>query len=73
MLYLIISNVALSICLVINIAMGARERRYLTGLLASRDYAEFKRCEDGTEPRKYKTPISKREERERRAQELEQE
>ena len=73
MLYLAISNVALSICLVINIVMGVKERRYLTGLLASRDYADFKRCEEGTESRRYKTPISKRDEREKRAQELEQE
>lgn len=71
MLFLAISNVALCICLIVNVCMNAKERRYLTGLLASRDYADYKFTEEGKR-REYSTPLKKRQEKEKRVQIVEE-
>lgn len=66
MLYLLISNVAIAVCLIANIICGAKERKYLIGLLASKDYADYKLLEENNPDRKYTTPLKRREEREKR-------
>ena len=69
MMWLMASNAVLAVCLIVNIIASAKERRYLTGLLASRDYLEYKSAEDGTPARKHTNAFKKREEREKRFQE----
>lgn len=66
MLYLIISDAVLALCLIINIICGAKERKYLIGLLASKDYADYKLLEEHKPDRKYKTPLQRRAEKEKR-------
>lgn len=69
MMPLLVSNAILAVCLIVNIIASAKERRYLTGLLASKDYLEYKSAEDGSPKREYKNAFEKREEREKRFQE----
>jgi len=72
MMYLIASNVVLAICLVVSIVAGVKERKFLIGIIASRDYADYKLSENisGTK-REYKTPLKRRAEREKQFDEQE--
>lgn len=70
MLYLLISDVVLGVCLAISIISSAKERKYLIGLLASKDYADYKLLEERKPDRKYRTPLQMRAEKEKRIEEF---
>lgn len=66
MMYLIASNVVLAACLIVSIISGIKERKFLIGIIASKDYTDYKLTENisGTK-REYKTPLKRRSEREK--------
>ena len=72
MAYLIASNIVLAACLIVSIITGIKERKFLIGIIASRDYADYKLTENisGTK-REYKTPLKRRAEREKQFDEQE--
>ena len=65
MLYLAISCVILAAALAVSIIVGAKERKFLIGLLASKDYMDYKLAEDGKSKHQYRTMISNRDNKER--------